>query len=138
MVKTTILVEASKCSSKLNWHNNTYCLYPYNAKADWKKYVIGNHRNQILSCLCDSKQIVVEGNRRFQSGDSNDFFWGWDINFKYYSNEFQWNTDGKVYLIENNNRKKNADGLDYCFSVDGIEDTDKFKGELDGLIKKKQ
>lgn len=138
LVKTTILVEASKWSSKLNWHNNTYCLYPYNAKADWKKYVIGNHRNQILSCLCDSKQIVVEGNRRFQSGDSNDFFWGWDINFKYYSNEFQWNTDGKVYLIENNNRKKNADGLDYCFSVDGIEDTDKFKGELDSLIKKKQ
>lgn len=136
LVKTTILVEASKWSSKLNWHNNTYCLYPYNAKADWKKYVIGNHRNQILSCLCDSKQIVVEGNRR--SGDSNDFFWGWDINFKYCSNEFQWNTDGKVYLIENNNRKKNADGLDYCFSVDGIEDADEFKGELDSLIEKIQ
>ena len=136
LVKTTILVEASKWSSKLNWHNNTYCLYPYNAKADWKKYVIGNHRNQILSCLCDSKQIVVEGNRR--SGDSNDFFCGWDINFKYCSNEFQWNTDGKVYLIENNNRKKNADGLDYCFSVDGIEDADEFKDELDSLIKKVQ
>lgn len=134
LVKTTILVEASKWSSKLNWHNNTYCLYPYNAKADWKKYVIGNHRNQILSCLCDSKQIVVEGNRRFESGDSNDFFWGWDINFKYYSNEFQWNTDGKVYLIENNNRKQKEDGSDYGFPVDGIIDSDDFKDKLDRLI----
>lgn len=106
LVKTTILVEASKWSSKLNWHNNTYCLYPYKAKADWKKYVIGNYRNHILSRLCDSKQIVVEGNRRFQSGDSEDFFWGWDINFKYNSYDFQWNTDGNVYLIENNDRKK--------------------------------
>lgn len=138
LVKTTILVEASKWSSKLNWHNNTYCLYPYNAKADWKKYVIGNYRNHILSRLCDSKQIVVEGDRRFQSGDSKDFFWGWDINFKYCSNEFQWNTDGKVYLIENNNRKQKEDGSDYGFPVDGINDANKFKDELDSLIKKVQ
>lgn len=138
LVKTTILVEASKWSSKLNWHNNTYCLYPYNAKADRKKYVIGNYRNHILSRLCDSKQIVVEGNRRFRSGDSNDFFWGWDINFKYCSNEFQWNTDGKVYLIENNNRKQKEDGSDYGFPVDGINDANKFKDELDSLIKKVQ
>ena len=134
LVKTTILVEASKWSSKLNWHNNTYCLYPYNAKADWKKYVIGNYRNHILSRLCDSKQIVVEGDRRFQSGDSKDFFWGWDINLKYNSNEFQWNTDGKVYLIENNNRKQKEDGSDYGFPVDGIIDSDDFKDKLDRLI----
>ena len=138
LVKTTILVEASKWSSKLNWHNNTYCLYPYKAKADWKKYVIGNYRNHILSRLCDSKQIVVEGNRRFQSGDSEDFFWGWDINFKYNSYDFQWNTDGNVYLIENNDRKKDENGLDYLFSWDGINDANKFEDELDSLIKKVQ
>lgn len=137
LVKTTILVEASKWSSKLNWHYSTYCLYPHNAKADWKKYVIGNHRNQILSSLCDSKEIVVEGDRRFKSGDCNDFFWGWNISFKYNSSyDFEWNADGNVYLIENNERKKIADGTEYRFSANGIDKVDAFLKKLNELISK--
>lgn len=34
-------------------HNNV--LYPSNAKADWKKYVIANKRNEILSSLYGGK-----------------------------------------------------------------------------------
>lgn len=138
LVNTTILVEASKWSSKLNWRYNTYCLYPSNARADRKKYVIGNHRNQILSELCDNNDIIDFEKRRFKSGESNNFFWGWDINFRYTLGnniyDFQWNADGNIYLIENNERKKGADGTDYCFPTKGINNSESFKGVLDKLI----
>ena len=138
LVKTHILVEASKWHSKLNWRYNTYCLYPSNARADRKKYVIGNHRNRILSDLCDKKVIIDSEKKRFKSGESNNFFWGWDINFRYTLDnniyDFQWNADGNIYLIENNERKKKADGTDYCFPTKGINNSDSFKDELDKLI----
>lgn len=133
LVKTKILVESSQWSMKLNWRDdhNTYCLYPYNTKAEWKIYVIANKRNQILSQLYNEK--VIETTNKIKNCD---FFWGWNINFKYNSYDFQWNTDGNVYLIENNDRKKDENGLDYLFSWDGINDANKFKDELDSLIKK--
>lgn len=154
LVKTTILVEASKWHSKLNWRYNTYSysLYPHNAKAEWKKYVIGNHRNHILSRLCDSGQIVVDGNRRFQSGDSNNFFWGWNINFKYKDHFFQWwgypnEKELDVYLMENDwaDYKKRPNPLSdkgpdedkyYCFRVTKEMESDptKFTNALDSLI----
>ena len=98
LVKTTILFEASKWRSKLNWRYNTYCLYPYYNRTESKVYVIGNHRNQILSSLCDKEQINDAGERRF--GDNNNFFWGWDIQFKYQDKCFQWHREGYVRMIE--------------------------------------
>ena len=153
LVKTTILVEASKWSSKLNWYYSIYCLYPHNAKADWKKYVIGNHRNKILSILCDSNRIVVEEGRRFQSGDCKDFFWGLNINFKYKEYFFQWygtpnDNELDVYLMEENwnnykeranqtTDKKTDEDTYYCFRVtpEMEKNTDLFTKELDRLIK---
>ena len=138
LVKTHILVEASKWHSKLNWRYNTYCLYPSNARADWKRYVIGSHRNQILSDLCDKKVIIDSENRRFKSGESNNFFWGWDINFKYIQDnityDFQWNADGKIYLMENNERKTKADGTNYYFPTKGINDSESIERELEKLV----
>ena len=88
------------------------------------------YRNKILSSLSN-----VTSEQRIKD---RPFFKGWDINFKYNSYNFQWNTDGNVYLIENNDRKKDENGLDYLFSGDGINDANKFKVELDSLIKKVQ
>lgn len=142
LVKTPILVEASKWHSTLNWRYNTYCLYPSNAKADKKKYVIGNQRNRILSELCDKKRIVDSEKRRFQSGDSDNFFWGWDINFKYFkedgsSFDFQWNTGGDiVYLMVNKARQQKDDGSYYYFSARNINNSDDFVNQLDELIRK--
>ncbi len=117
LVSSSILVEAAEWNSRLNWRYNAYSLYPYNTKAEWKIYVIGNHRNSILATLCDKNKITIidDRNRRFKSGDCNNFFWGWDIKFRYNDNDciFQWNADGNVYLIENDNVK--------TFAIDSIK-----------------
>lgn len=83
-------------------------------------------RNSILSSLSDitSSQKIKD----------KPFYKGWDINFKYNSYDFQWNTDDHVYLIENNERKKKADGTDYCVSVEGIKDSKVFLQKLNNLI----
>ena len=132
LVKTSILVEASKWSSKLNWHNNTYCLYPYNAKADRKKYVIGNKRNPVLSNLVNENKINSD-----QKIEGLDFFWGWNINFEYNGYKFQWNTDGNVYLIDKDGKRKvkNAQPQEefYCFNAEGIETINMLE-ELNKLI----
>lgn len=143
LVKTTILVEASKWNSQLNWKYNTYCLYPRRNRLEWKVYVIGNQRNQILSSLCDKKQIIVDGNRRFQSGDNDNFFWGWDIQFTYTNKNyyFQWHRNGYVRLIQDLNEckpiLKNKDGEDnqdnwYWFTPS--TETETFIKQLDCLI----
>ena len=125
LVRTSILVEASKWSSKLNWRYNTYCLYPHSNRAEWKVYVIGNKRNQVLSFLCNDNKISVVGNRRFNSGDSCDFFWGWSIQFTYNNKYFQWQRDGYVRIIEDlencepvikDDSKDKPEEMWYCFS----------------------
>ena len=109
-------------------------LFPSGANSDQKKYVIGNIRNTILSTLLKNEKVTCG-----QKISNCEFFWGWNINFEYTKDgkcfAFQWNTDGNVYLIENNNRKKKDDGSFYCFQADGIDDSAKFTKALDDLIK---
>jgi hypothetical protein len=111
-------------------------LFPSGANSDQKKYVIGNIRNTILSTLVGKN---VKCNQKIEKCN---FFWGWNINFEYTKDgkcfAFQWNTDGNVYLIENNNRKKKDDCSFYCFQADGIDKSENFINELDDLIKDAQ
>ena len=108
-------------------------LFPNGANSDQKKYVVGNIRNSILSTLLKNEKVTCG-----QKISNCEFFWGWNINFEYTKDgkcfAFQWNTDGNVYLIENNERKKKADGTDYCVSVEGIKDSEDFQQKLDNLI----
>ncbi len=147
LVKTTILFEASKWRSKLNWRYNTYCLYPYYNRTESKVYVIGNHRNQIMSSLCDKEQINDAGERRF--GDNNNFFWGWDIQFKYQDKCFQWHREGYVRMIEDlvkcepivkDESKDAPEEKWYCFwpTQEMASDTSQFTEALDNLIKQLQ
>jgi hypothetical protein len=132
LVKTKILVESSKWSMKLNWRgdHNTYCLYPYNTKAEWKIYVIGNKRNHILSEIqtIKSSQKIVGLN----------FFWGWNINFEYNDHIFQWNTDGRVYLMDKDGKRMEKNELSqekfYCFSAEEITDSSMLEESLNKLI----
>lgn len=78
---------------KLNFIHQQYALYPYNAKLDKKKHVIGHKRNKILSNLLKEEKITTERH----IGNTN-FFWGWDILFTYKNTEFNWNTDGNIYI----------------------------------------
>ena len=87
-------------------HNNV--LYPSNAKADWKKYIIANKRNEILSSLyggeisCEDKQngyIYTD-----QKIENCDFFWGRNIQFKYVYESvpynFRWQSWERIDMYE--------------------------------------
>jgi hypothetical protein len=125
LVNSSILVEASKWHSKLNWRYNAYSLYPYNTKAEWKIYVIGNHRNSILSALSDKKTLmIVDRNRRFKSGECDNFFWGWNITFRYNNYNFQWDADGNIYL------KDNDGGMTPAFDSSKIDNVCVFEEKL--------
>lgn len=86
---------------RLNWRYDNYCLYPYNTKSQRNIFVIANPRNTILSVLIDEKKVKSE-----QKIEGTKFFWGWDINFNYEEKTFQWNTDGNVYLIDEDGKQK--------------------------------
>ncbi len=132
LVKTKILVESSKWSMKLNWRgdHNTYCLYPYNTKAEWKIYVIGNKRNHILS--------EIQTIKSSQKIDGLNFFWGWNINFEYNDHIFQWNTDGRVYLMDKDGKRMEKNELSqekfYCFNAEEITDSSMLEESLNKLI----
>jgi len=72
---------------KLNYRYDKHALYPPRANANWKKYVIGNHRNEILSKLVDDE--IIECNQKI---DKVPFLWGWKISFTLKDNgkKFQW------------------------------------------------
>ena len=82
----SLLLEVLPAGCKLNWRNELYVLYPQRAHANWKIYVIGNKRNEILSSLCRGT-ITSE-----QKLDNLDYFWGWDIYFtsNLNGNKYQW------------------------------------------------
>ncbi|MCR5498104.1 MAG: hypothetical protein K6F48_09705, partial [Paludibacteraceae bacterium] len=137
LVGTTLLDNINYNGQHLNGcllRNDKYgqiALFPYAAQSNRKKFVIANSRNTILSNL--QKQGKIESDQIIENCD---FFWGWDISFNYISGEkhyvFQWNTDGNVYLIENNERKKRDDSY-YYFKTDGIDDQKTIE-KLDCLI----
>lgn len=103
----------------LNCRNdNIYILYPYNAKADWKKYIIADKRNKILSSLYSGSidQSSKQSGKIYtnQKIEGCEFFWGWNIHFIYVIDDAEyafcwqhWNCidmyDGDKKLYEDNN-----------------------------------
>mgnify|MGYP001766898336 CR=1 FL=1 len=72
---------------KLNLRYDKYALYPPNANANWKKYVIGDLRNTIFFDL--REQNIISTN---QNISGLPFFWGWEIYFTNQLNKkiYQW------------------------------------------------
>lgn len=136
LYKTDLLdyVANYQTGSRIRWHHGHRTIYPprYDGiMLDDEDREVKFFRNRILSTTSNvsSEQKIKD----------KDFFKGWNINFEYTKDgkcfAFQWNTDGNVYLIENNNRKKKDDGSFYCFQADGIDKSENFINELDDLIK---
>ncbi|MDO4524119.1 MAG: DUF262 domain-containing protein [Bacteroidales bacterium] len=129
-------VANSQVGSRIRLHHGHRTIYPprYDGiMLDDENRDVPFYRNRILSSMSNvsSKQRIEDK-----------FFKGWNINFEYTKDgkcfAFQWNTDGNVYLIENNNRKKKDDCSFYCFQADGIDKSENFINELDDLIKDAQ
>ena len=118
-----------------------YRLMPYNSKAQWKKYNIGNIRNKLLSAAINNEKIELIEERRI---GSSGFFWGDNIDFTYKGQIFrcygkQRSDDNEIYLMI-----KEDDSLKYYQSPEGTYvmrnvkpekvDVGEFCNELDILI----
>ena len=96
-----------------------------------KEVVPLNHfRNQLLK----NEEIKVTDCRI----SNCDYYYGWDVAFNYFSHAFLWDSDDKVYLLNNNEKIKVAGDEDecYCFSTIGIVDERDFIETLQCLINK--
>jgi hypothetical protein len=104
--------------SKLHWQYNKYALYPYNAKAYWKKYVIGDKRNIILTNLIQTG-IIVECE---QKNEAYPYFRGWEIEFKCLDgNRYQWWEHLKIWNELKNQYEDVKDKNDKIISIDNLE-----------------
>lgn len=135
----------------LNWKYNNYALYPSNAKADWKKYVLANKRNEILSSLYEG---TISDERKLESKIYTnqkiekicDFFWGWNINFEFWLGgmkyNFQWHWNDYIYLMNTESWEymiKNEDGETenakyFCFKTEINDNQLSIKEKIGNLI----
>lgn len=85
----SLLLDVLPAGCELHWRNELYVLYPQRAHANWKIYVIGDKRNEVLSDLEKKGIIEVDG---WQKVNELPFYKGWDIHFILISNntKYQW------------------------------------------------
>jgi hypothetical protein len=143
LINTSILVEASNHHSCLNTRYSVYSLYPNKTKTQRKVYVIEGKRNQLLSELCNCNKVYDTDKRRFESGSSNNFFWGWDINFSYEQKNFRWYRNNYIYLmgdlnpeewmIRDESKKYDLDKF-ICFDSSECANTEEILKGLNQLI----
>lgn len=90
----------------------------YNARADWKRYIIGDKRNEILS------ELDITTERRIYELP---YYWGVDISFKYKDKEFIWTLDDKIYLLGEKEE---------IFGVKEIKNSEELIKQLDEFLSK--
>ena len=119
----------------LNYRNDDdiYILYPYNAKADRKKYIIADKRNKILSLLYggridlpDKQPGKIYTNQKIEECE---FFWGWDIYFIYVQEDaeysFRWQHWNWIDMYSGDKRLYEDESLksyELTFNGDDIKD----------------
>lgn len=76
----------------LHWKNEHYVIYKPNDRTEWRKYIIGDHRNSILTkCLTEIPNFKID-----RKIGNNNYFWGWDLPFEYNSKLYRWNTNRNI------------------------------------------
>lgn len=107
-----------------------YVLYPYNVKADWKKYIIADIRNRILSSLYGGRLDAEKQSGKIytdQKIDGCNFFWGLNISFIYVWDKvgyaFYWQYSNRIDMYEDDNC---LEGKDFTINVNNIKDIDDF------------
>lgn len=111
--------------SRIRWIHGYRAIYPPRCEGiilDDDKRGMSFYRNKILSSLYQKGMITSK-----QEINNYTFFKGWDVNFQYKEFDFQWNTDGKVYMKENLTEY-------YCCDAKDVYDVDVLCKRLDDLI----
>lgn len=136
MVKSELLSVICDKNCRLNWRYEKYALYPYNTKSRCNIFVVGDSRNGILSewvnVAVDNNKI--ECNQKIQGIP---YFWGWDIYFEYDRTKYNWNTDGKIYLLNDDDGRAVDDGNQYISVLSNLISAENIIYELDSLKDKK-
>lgn len=111
-----------------------YMLYPSNTKAQWKMFIIGAKRNNILATISKSGHIEIDD---WQIIEGADYYRGWHIHFTSKGYNFQWNRNGNIYLLDQNKKwiKIDNSNVYICISEDDFE-INNFTDKLDELIDK--
>ena len=115
--------------SRIRWIHDHRALYPpyYDGillddeNRDNKFY-----RNHLLS---SDSRIYSD-----QKIEKLNYYKGWDINFKYEGRTFQWNTDERIYLLEDGKRKQNNENENYCVDVTNLNNSQELINKLDYLV----
>lgn len=131
LYNSNLLVYLAKemAGSRIKWIHDHRAIYPPYYEGiilDDENRNNKFHRNQILS----SDSRIHSG----QKIKELDFYKGWDINFEYKGRTFQWNTDEKVYLMENGKRKSKNENDSYYTDVTNLSDSNELIEKLDYLI----
>lgn len=113
LVRTDLLKHIEK-GCLLHWRHENYLLAPDRAKADWKKYVIANKRNEILSQLYGGgfSEQSKEADKIYTDQKIKDcnFFLGLDIRFRFkYNNEeytFRWQPWNWIDLYDKDGKRR--------------------------------
>lgn len=94
---------------KLNWRGdyNKYALYPPNANANWKKYVLGDQRNKVVFDLREQNTISTN-----QNISGLPYFWGWEIFFNSNLNGKKYQWWHKLKEQSESGEWKDVDGVD--------------------------
>jgi hypothetical protein len=109
------LVHYDLCKSKLltkieqgcylhTWWGSYYLLYPHNVKAEWKKYVIGTRRNQILTDAIKDNRIVLSDKNQHMLAAS--YFWGKSVGFTYQGKIFVWDCADYIKCFDTEKGKR--------------------------------
>lgn len=126
---------------RFRWNGRLGFYEPYEQNAitfDWSDF----RRNEILSALI--KEQKIQCTSLSDNIEDHCFFEGWDVDFNYGNHTFRWHHNNYVYLMNQEPRNPNGytyrdqnakEELDICFKVEGIDDSDKFINQLNGLIK---
>lgn len=113
----------------LNWKHGQFALFCPRANADWKKYIIGNKRNQILFNLREKGLIRSE-----QNISGKPYFWGWSIYFTYKELPFIWSSDKNIYF-DNNKVPIRLKEQTWLFTPENsIQDEEMLVKELEKMI----
>ena len=139
------LLECIASGCTLKYIKDNYLLMPYKSQVEWEKYIIGNHRNRILSYLYGGKSYeqpyMYEKIYTDQKIDGCDFFWGWNIHFKYKKDQkiynFRWQYNNKIEMYEGDKSLANDEKYK-DLTIDGKNITDKNSliQELNACIEK--
>lgn len=134
LVVSNLLSKILDENCKLNWRYERYMLYPSNTKAQWKMFMIGAKRNNILATISKNGQIEIDD---WQIIEGADYYRGWHIHFTSKGYNFQWNRNGNIYLLDQNKKwiKIGNSDVYICISEDDFE-INNFTDKLDELINK--